>query len=100
MNEKRWSLQLWEMAGAKLLRFFGRVQRIRKEQKAVDEPSILRDKNRGLPAAVGMPAEENWSCVSLFHEGNRAPQTVAVLCGAARRRRPMRALGAERQIET
>jgi hypothetical protein len=73
---------------------------IREKQQAVDELCILRDKNRGLPSTVGMSAEENWSCVSLFHDGNRLPQTVAVLCRAAGRRRAVRALGAERQIET
>jgi hypothetical protein len=88
------------MAGAKLIRFFGRVQRIREKQQAVDELNIFRDKNCRLPATVRMSAKEYWSCVSLFHDGNRSPQTVAVSCGAAGRRRAVRALGAEWQIES
>src|SRR5580692_8029967 len=88
------------MAGAQLIRLPRRMQWIGEKQQAVYQLRILRNKDGRLPSSVGMAAQKYRAACSLFHERNRSPQTVAVPGGAARRRRPVRALGAKWQVET
>ena len=84
VHEDRGGAEGGEVRGAGLAGPLRRVQGIREEQQRVGEARRLRREHRGLPAAVGVAAQDEAAGRERAQRGHRVPQPRAVALGRRR----------------
>jgi hypothetical protein len=98
LDEQRRDAEPGKMIGPQTVRLSRRMQRVREEEQRRNELGLLGGKNRGLPSAIGLAAEEEGARYDAVHRVDCRPKAGAVRCRAGGRGRPGQAALAERQV--
>src|SRR6185312_5333420 len=98
MDEKCPLADLWEMAGSQLFQLLRWMQRIGEQQQTIGDGGIFSKQHTGLTAAVRVAAHTYSRVRTCAQFVRRLSQSLAILYGARRMRRPESPMLPERQI--
>src|SRR5206468_3587329 len=97
-DEERRHAKVWKVRDPKIARAPRRMERIGLKQEGARQRGLGGEEDRSLPAAIGVPAEEEAAARVLGEDSEGGPESFTIPRGPRGRRRPACPSLAERQI--